>query len=237
VSAILIGGGSRSGKSRFALEYARRHVAPLAFIATAEAGDDEMRDRIASHRAERGPEFETIEEPRDIARVIVEAGDRYGAIVVDCLTLWLSNLMFGGSTDLRRETANLLRVAVESPSAVVLVTNEVGCGIVPENPIGASIPRSCRSHEPAGCCRGSGSLLDGVRHFYAPEMIARLLGAIQFLTTLPVRGSTAPAGQCALFFPLVGAALGTVGAYALLGLREFIPGRWRRSWCSGFGRC
>jgi adenosylcobinamide kinase/adenosylcobinamide-phosphate guanylyltransferase len=92
-----------------------------------------MRDRIASHRAERGPEFETIEEPRELARVIAEAGDRYGAIVVDCLTLWLSNLMFGGSTDIRRETANLLRVACESPSTVVLVTNEVGCGIVPEN--------------------------------------------------------------------------------------------------------
>jgi adenosylcobinamide kinase/adenosylcobinamide-phosphate guanylyltransferase len=133
VSVILIGGGSRSGKSRFALEYARRHVVPLAFIATAEARDDEMRDRIASHRAERGPEFETIEEPRELARVIVEAGDRYGAIVVDCLTLWLSNLMFGGSMDIRRETAHLLRVACESPSAVVLVTNEVGCGIVPEN--------------------------------------------------------------------------------------------------------
>jgi adenosylcobinamide kinase/adenosylcobinamide-phosphate guanylyltransferase len=133
VSAILIGGGSRSGKSRFALEYAKRHIAPLAFIATAEARDDEMRDRIASHRAERGPEFETIEEPREIARVIVEAGDRYGAIVVDCLTLWLSNLMFGDSTEIRRETTKLLRAACESPSAVVLVTNEVGCGIVPDN--------------------------------------------------------------------------------------------------------
>ena len=133
MSVILIGGGSRSGKSRFALEYARRHAAPLAFIATAEARDDEMRDRIASHRAERGPEFNTIEEPRDLARVLVEAGDRYGAIVVDCLTLWLSNLMFGASTDIRRDTAHLLRVATESPSAVILVTNEVGCGIVPEN--------------------------------------------------------------------------------------------------------
>jgi adenosylcobinamide kinase/adenosylcobinamide-phosphate guanylyltransferase len=134
VSAILIGGGSRSGKSRFALEYAKRHIAPLAFIATAEARDDEMRDRIASHRAERGPEFETIEEPREIARVIVAAGDLYGAIVVDCLTLWLSNLMFGDSTEeIRRETTKLLRAACESPSAVVLVTNEVGCGIVPDN--------------------------------------------------------------------------------------------------------
>jgi adenosylcobinamide kinase / adenosylcobinamide-phosphate guanylyltransferase len=135
VSAILIGGGSRSGKSRFALEYARRHAAPLAFIATAEARDDEMRSRIAAHQTERGWEFETIEEPRDPGRVIVEAGDRYGAIVVDCLTLWLSNLMFAAGTDIRRETANVLRVASASPAAVVLVTNEVGCGIVPENAV------------------------------------------------------------------------------------------------------
>ena len=69
-----MGGGSRSGKSRFALEYARRYTLPLAFIATAEALDEEMRDRVAAHRADRGPEFTTFEEPRDPARRIEEAG-------------------------------------------------------------------------------------------------------------------------------------------------------------------
>jgi adenosylcobinamide kinase/adenosylcobinamide-phosphate guanylyltransferase len=133
VSCVLIGGGSRSGKSSFALEYARRHTSPLAFLATAEALDDEMRARVDNHRAERGSEFHTIEEPFHLARAVVDCGDRFGAIVVDCLTLWLSNLMFAGVDDIRNETANLLRIAIESPAVVILVTNEVGCGIVPEN--------------------------------------------------------------------------------------------------------
>jgi adenosylcobinamide kinase/adenosylcobinamide-phosphate guanylyltransferase len=129
----VIGGGSRSGKSRFALEYARRHTRPLAFIATAEARDDEMRDRVAAHQAERGPEFHTIEEPLQVARTIEESGSRFGAIVVDCLTLWISNLMFAAAEDPRQQAMALLRVASNSPAVVVLVTNEVGCGIVPDN--------------------------------------------------------------------------------------------------------
>lgn len=135
MSCIVIGGGSRSGKSRFALEYARRHTAPLAFIATAEALDEEMRQRASAHQTERGSEFTTFEEPLDPARVVESSADRYGAIVVDCLTLWLSNLMHAGVEDISRRTANLLRVSVESKAAVMLVTNEVGCGIVPENPL------------------------------------------------------------------------------------------------------
>ncbi len=133
MSCILIGGGSRSGKSRFALDYARRHKRPLAFIATAEALDHEMQERVAAHQADRGPEFKTFEEPINLARIIVDSGNSFGAIVVDCLTLWLSNLMHAGVEDIRRETANVLHAAAESPAAVLLVTNEVGCGIVPEN--------------------------------------------------------------------------------------------------------
>lgn len=133
MSCVLIGGGSRSGKSRFALEYALRYTLPLGFIATAEARDDEMRARVASHRAERGSKFETVEEPIHVARAVRESGSRFGAIVVDCLTLWLSNLMFSGVEDPRAATAHLLLAAAESPAVVLLVTNEVGCGIVPEN--------------------------------------------------------------------------------------------------------
>ncbi len=133
MSLILVGGGSRSGKSRFALEYARRHTLPLAFIATSEAGDEEMQQRIEAHQSERGPEFTTFEEPRNPARSIEEARDHFGAIVLDCLTLWLSNLLLAGVPDIPGETARLLRVAVESPASVLLVTNEVGCGIVPDN--------------------------------------------------------------------------------------------------------
>jgi adenosylcobinamide kinase / adenosylcobinamide-phosphate guanylyltransferase len=138
VSLVLVGGGSRSGKSRFALEYARRHTLPLAFIATAEARDDEMRQRVAAHQAERGTVFTTFEEPRNPARSIEDSGDRFGAIVIDCLTLWLSNLLLAGVPDIPRETATLLRIAVDSPATVLLVTNEVGCGIVPDNALARS---------------------------------------------------------------------------------------------------
>jgi len=129
----VIGGGSRSGKSRFALEYARKHRQPLAFVATAEALDDEMRQRVAAHQQERGSEFTTFEEPIDPAGLIDNVGSRFGAMVLDCLTLWLSNRMLAGSQEIARETANLLRVAVDSPANILMVTNEVGCGIVPEN--------------------------------------------------------------------------------------------------------
>ena len=127
MALILVGGGARSGKSRWALERARKRGGRLVYIATAEALDDEMADRIALHRAERGGDFETIEEPLDLARAICSAaGD---AIVVDCLTLWLSNMMHA-SVDRVEET---IAAAAAAPADVIAVTNEVGAGIVPEN--------------------------------------------------------------------------------------------------------
>lgn len=131
---VLIGGGSRSGKSRYALEYARRIGDPRVFVATAEALDDEMKARAAAHRSERGSDFETIEEPLDVATVL---SDRYRVIVVDCLTLWISNLMFAGR-DVLTEASRFLQAAKSSSSCVILVTNEVGCGIVPENALARS---------------------------------------------------------------------------------------------------
>jgi adenosylcobinamide kinase/adenosylcobinamide-phosphate guanylyltransferase len=131
---VLIGGGSRSGKSRYALEYARAKGRPIAFIATAETHDEEMHARAEAHRRERGTEFHTIEEPLELGQALIAAVARYPAIVVDCLTLWLSNLMLQPqSRDIIREAASMLRVASEAASTVVLVTNEVGCGIVPDN--------------------------------------------------------------------------------------------------------
>lgn len=129
---VLVGGGSRSGKSRFALDYARRCGEPRAYIATAEALDDEMRARAQTHRAEREGEFITIEEPLEVARTIQEESARYRVVVVDCLTLWLSNLMHA-ARDIETDTLRLLRSAAGSTATVVLVTNEVGCGIVPDN--------------------------------------------------------------------------------------------------------
>ena len=131
---VLVGGGSRSGKSRFALEQARGRGRPLAFVATAEARDEEMTARAAAHRRERGDEFETIEEPLELDRALASVLPRCRAVVIDCLTLWLSNLLFAlPARDVTREIASLLRPAAACEAAVVLVTNEVGCGIVPDN--------------------------------------------------------------------------------------------------------
>ena len=126
---VFIGGGSRSGKSRYALELARRTAAPRAFVATAEALDDEMRARAAAHQSERGADFETMEEPLELEAILSR---RYGVFVIDCLTLWISNLLIA-ERDVMKEAASFLRAAVASPSTVILVTNEVGCGIVPDN--------------------------------------------------------------------------------------------------------
>jgi adenosylcobinamide kinase/adenosylcobinamide-phosphate guanylyltransferase len=131
---VLIGGGSRSGKSRYALEYAYGKGRPLGFIATAEAGDEEMRARVEAHRRDRGEEFETIEAPLELGITLARVAPRYRAIVVDCLTLWLANLMLEPRPrDIAQETASMLRIAAEVETAVILVTNEVGCGIVPDN--------------------------------------------------------------------------------------------------------
>ena len=130
MSIILVGGGSRSGKSSHALTLARQHGTRLGFLATAQAFDDEMRDRIGKHQQERGAEFVTIEEPLDLVRVIKEQEHLLDVIVVDCLTLWLSNIMC--STE-EPQFDKFLNAAVASPLQLILVTNEVGCGIVPEN--------------------------------------------------------------------------------------------------------
>jgi adenosylcobinamide kinase / adenosylcobinamide-phosphate guanylyltransferase len=130
MAIILIGGGSRSGKSRQALYLARQRGSRLGFIATAQPLDDEMRQRIDLHQQERGPDFTTIEEPVSLAGAIERHASDFDAIVVDCLTLWLSNI---ATTDIEPQTAKLLAASLASPAQVILVTNEVGCGIVPEN--------------------------------------------------------------------------------------------------------
>lgn len=134
MAIILIGGGARSGKSRHALDLASKRGRRRMFLATAQAFDAEMEARIARHRAERGSDFATIEEPIEIADAIRKADA--DAIVVDCLTLWLSNIMLAFGRDIDADIENLVRAAQESPAAIFLVTNEVGCGIVPESTLG-----------------------------------------------------------------------------------------------------
>ena len=130
MSIVLIGGGSRSGKSSYALTLARESGQRRGFLATAQVFDDEMRQRIAQHQQERGPDFVTIEEPLDLAQVILTQQQALDVLVIDCLTLWLSNLMLSGQVP---SFDTWIGVAAESPMRCILVTNEVGCGIVPDN--------------------------------------------------------------------------------------------------------
>jgi adenosylcobinamide kinase / adenosylcobinamide-phosphate guanylyltransferase len=134
MAVILVGGGARSGKSRYAIELARKHGTRLAFLATAQAHDLEMEARVAKHRAERGADFATIEEPLEIADSLRKCDA--DSIVVDCLTLWLSNVMLTFGRDVDAETEKLLDAARACTAALILVTNEVGCGIVPETTLG-----------------------------------------------------------------------------------------------------
>lgn len=130
MAIVLIGGGARSGKSRYALDRARREGSHLVFIATAEARDDEMHARIEQHRLNRGPDFTTVEAPVELATAIRSA--QADAIVVDCLTLWLANLLESGR-DIEQATHDLEAAARSSRACLILVTNEVGSGIVPDN--------------------------------------------------------------------------------------------------------
>jgi adenosylcobinamide kinase/adenosylcobinamide-phosphate guanylyltransferase len=131
---ILITGGARSGKSSYALRNAGDLWGRKAFIATMQPIDAETRERIEMHRAERGEGWETFEEPLEVPSLIRQLSEEYGTVVIDCLTLWLSNLM-QAERDVEAETEALLRVLREKlfTGGIILVTNEVGMGIVPEN--------------------------------------------------------------------------------------------------------
>jgi adenosyl cobinamide kinase/adenosyl cobinamide phosphate guanylyltransferase len=126
----LVLGGARSGKSRHAESLIAAFPPPWVYVATAEPLDDEMRARIAEHRARRGADWRTVEAPRDLAGALETHSGR--AVLVDCLTLWLSNLVLAGA-DVDAETARLETVLAGIAAPVVLVSNEVGLGIVPDN--------------------------------------------------------------------------------------------------------
>jgi len=125
-------GGARSGKSRLAQEAAEALPGRLVYIATAQALDAEMADRIAHHRADRGPRWNTIESPVDLPGLLPRESRKGTTVLVDCLTLWLSNLMCG-DYDVAAATAALQAGLAKCEGSVILVSNEVGLGIVPEN--------------------------------------------------------------------------------------------------------
>jgi adenosylcobinamide kinase/adenosylcobinamide-phosphate guanylyltransferase len=131
MAIILITGGARSGKSTRAEARVRAFAGQPVYIATAEALDDEMRERIAKHRARRGSEWLEREAPLELVAALLET-DGGGARSVDCLTLWLSNLMHA-ERDWEKEAKLIIDALGRQKSPVVLVTNEVGLGIVPDN--------------------------------------------------------------------------------------------------------
>jgi adenosylcobinamide kinase/adenosylcobinamide-phosphate guanylyltransferase len=134
---ILVTGGCRSGKSRFALDYANKHFRSKIFLATAPALDDEMKERIKAHREARGPDWITIEEPIEIAEAVASVKTECDVVLIDCMTLWTSNLLMAGETEstILSRTDAFIKQIQKVPQSLIAVTNEVGSGIVPENKI------------------------------------------------------------------------------------------------------
>jgi adenosylcobinamide kinase/adenosylcobinamide-phosphate guanylyltransferase len=130
--ALFVLGGARSGKSRYAQARAEASACQLIFIATAQAFDAEMTDRIVQHRADRGERWSTVEAPLDLAGAIAAHDATDTILLIDCLTLWASNLMFE-ERDIAHETQKLVEAIVAARSQIILVANEVGLGIVPDN--------------------------------------------------------------------------------------------------------
>ena len=134
---VLVGGGVRSGKSAFALERGQTFGPRRVFVATAEGHDDDMRARIARHRAERDASFETIEEPLHLPELLARVTSA-DVVIVDCLTLWLSNLLLRGfeAERIRARACELVAALAGRAFAAVIVTNEVGMGVVPDSALG-----------------------------------------------------------------------------------------------------
>ena len=154
---LFVLGGARSGKSRYAQARAAEAAGPgrsVAFIATAEAGDEEMRRRIQRHRRDRPSGWVTLEAPREAGRALESVGPEAGAVLVDCLTLLVSNLLLGEPDGQKAEQAvleevgRLLRAARAAPVPVILVSNEVGQGVVPSSRLGRAFRDAAgRAHQ------------------------------------------------------------------------------------------
>jgi adenosylcobinamide kinase/adenosylcobinamide-phosphate guanylyltransferase len=136
-TALFILGGARSGKSRFAVSDPALG-GRIAFVATAQAADDDMASRIARHRADRPRHWTTVEEPYALVARLAELEDAYDAVVVDCLTLWVSNRLLRGDTDhaILDETEALAKLLGRRTTSFTVVSNEVGAGVHPETAMG-----------------------------------------------------------------------------------------------------
>ena len=132
---VLILGGARSGKSRTALQLAEQASAKRIYVATAQAFDDEMRERIALHRLERDRSWQTVDAPFELPQAIQAQTGPDKVALVDCLTLWLSNIVLAERNP-SHETDQLIHAVREAQGPLILVSNEVGQGIVPSTPLG-----------------------------------------------------------------------------------------------------
>ena len=131
-SMLFVLGGARSGKSRYAQARAEAMAGEPVFVATAEAFDDEMRDRIARHRADRDARWRTVEAPRALPAAIEALNASDSVVLVDCLTLWVSNLLLADA-DIAQAGRQLCDAIARFDGSLILVANEVGMGIVPDN--------------------------------------------------------------------------------------------------------
>lgn len=176
---VVVGGGARSGKSRCALARALALGQRRLFIATAEPLDQEMSERIARHRTERGAAFDTLEVPLALAEALAGVRD-HDVVLVDCLTLWISNLLVRGASpeDVGQRVSDLVRVLQARRAHVVLVTNEVGMGLVPETPLGRAF-------------RDATGLAHQRLAAIADELYAAVMGVVLRLAPGPVEVVTA----------------------------------------------
>jgi adenosylcobinamide kinase/adenosylcobinamide-phosphate guanylyltransferase len=135
---IFITGGCRSGKSQFALDYANRHFRKKLYLATCEALDKEMVKRIEDHKKRRGLDWQTVEEPIKITEAIRRHENDMEVILLDCITLWLSNLLMRQESDheIMNEVSRLMDTIKQGQTSFIFVSNEVGMGIVPVEPLG-----------------------------------------------------------------------------------------------------
>ncbi|MBW2029173.1 MAG: bifunctional adenosylcobinamide kinase/adenosylcobinamide-phosphate guanylyltransferase [Deltaproteobacteria bacterium] len=134
---ILVLGGARSGKSSWALKYVEEIYQSYVFLATARVRDEEMAERVKLHKNSRGPKWNLLEEPLEVPGTIRAKCGSYDCVLVDCLTIWLSNVMLEkGDEKVMTYGKALLEALASRPQAIILVSNEVGMGIVPEHALG-----------------------------------------------------------------------------------------------------
>lgn len=168
---VLVLGGARSGKTAFAERLAMRAGEKPAYLATAEALDGEMRERVQTHQRQRHGRFATIEEPLRLSQALLAAARSHDVILVDCLTLWITNLL-GANRDVAEAVDDLASVLMELDTArVILVSNEVGLGIVPDN----ALARSFR--DLAGSAHQRLAEICGEVHFIVAGLPMTLKGA------------------------------------------------------------